>query len=142
MKNGYERIHARIDLSALLDNYRAIRGQLKPGMKTCAVIKADAYGHGAAEFAAALSDEADFFAAATPDEALYLKKNGTEKPVLVLGLVGKNRYEEMIRNGIRIPAAAYRHVEEMSETAVRLGLPCYVHFKIDTGMGRIGFPAE
>ena len=141
MKKGYERIHAEIDLSAIRQNFLTVTERLKPGTLRCAVVKADAYGHGALETAKELEDIADYFAAATPEEALYLKKEGIRKPVLVLGLVGKNRYEEMIREEIRIPAASFTHVKEMSEAAVRTGKSCYVHFKIDTGMGRIGFAA-
>ena len=141
MKKAYERIHAEIDLSAIRKNFLAVTERLKPGTLRCAVIKADAYGHGALEVAKELEDAADYFAAATPEEALYLKKEGISKPILVLGLVGKNRYEEMIREEIRIPAASFTHAAEMSDTALRVGKPCYVHFKIDTGMGRIGFPA-
>ena len=142
MKKGFERVSAWIDLGAIRNNFLSVTDRLMPGMMKCAVIKADAYGHGAVETARELQDIADYFAAATPEEALLLRKEGIRKPVLVLGLVGKQRYEEMIREEIRIPAASLIHVKEMSEAAERAGRPCYVHFKIDTGMGRIGFPAD
>ena len=75
------RTWAEIDMDALAGNFRAIRESCS--QKIYAVIKADAYGHGAVAFARAL--DADGFAVATLEEAIELRENGIEKPILILG---------------------------------------------------------
>ena len=79
---------AEIDLGALNHNYQEIKKQLKPGVKLCAVVKADAYGHGAVPVArAAVEAGAAYLAVATLSEGIELREAGFTTPILLLGLV-------------------------------------------------------
>ena len=81
------RTYAAIDLDAIEYNYKNVRAKLPDGVKLLAVIKADAYGHGAVEIGRFLSGKCDFFGVACIEEALELKKAGIETPIIVLGRV-------------------------------------------------------
>ena len=79
---------AQVDLKALRNNYQEIKKQLKPKVKLCAVVKADAYGHGAVPVARiAVSAGADYLAVATLSEGIELRQAGFTTPILLLGLV-------------------------------------------------------
>ncbi len=134
----YFRLWADIDLSAVRENIQNIQANLKPGVKSCAVIKADAYGHGAVEVARAIEDIVDFYAVATIDEAMELRGNGFAKPILILGYVHPSMYEIAVKNDIRLPVFDYETAAEISEAASGAGKTARVHIKIDTGMSRIG----
>lgn len=135
------RVYARVDLDRIVENIRQLRRRLPEEARLIAVVKTDAYGHGAPQVASALEHRSYIwgFATATMDEAVTLRQSGISKPILVLGCVFPDEYEEMIRLDIR--AAIYRPdmAVEMAETAKRLGKKALFHIKIDTGMGRIGF---
>jgi alanine racemase len=119
-------------------NYRAIKERVK--RRVIAVLKADSYGMGVVPVAWALKSEgADFFAVATPDEALRLRSIGIPDPILVLGSSPYEAAREYVRNGIRAAITDHVMAEEMSKEAVREKRAAYVHLKIDSGMGRIGF---
>ena len=133
------RVGAPVDISAIRANIREIKKGLPEGQKFCAVIKADAYGHGAIPVAKALSDTADFFGVATSGEALELREAGVETPILVLGYVWPEDYPEMIRAEIRIPLFKEDDGPLLAREALRQGKKALVHLKIDTGMNRIGF---
>lgn len=138
MKKGCERIYAQISLDNLKYNLDSVRRHLKPETKICAVVKADAYGHGAIETAKAICEDVWGFAVATPDEALELREGGLANPVLILGYVPVSRFGEMIENGFRVTLFEKDKIEAFSEAAVRLGKTGYYHIKVDTGMSRIG----
>ena len=128
---------AFIDISALRHNFRQVR-KAAPGRKILAVVKADAYGHGAARVVPAL-DRADAFAVARIEEAEALRSLGITKPVLLLG--GVCGHEELV------VAAKYDldlvvHHESQIVTLERASLHKQVHvwLKVDTGMHRLGFP--
>ena len=76
----YSRTAAFIDLDAIYENMRALKDNTRPGTKLCAVVKADAYGHGAVPIARRLKGLADWFATATMEEAENLRLNGIEEP--------------------------------------------------------------
>lgn len=88
----YYRVWADIDLDAVKTNIANIKDRLKDGTKTCAVIKADGYGHGAVPIARAISKDVDFFAAATIDEATNLRVHNINNPILVLGLFTRSTH--------------------------------------------------
>ena len=105
------------------------------------VIKTDAYGHGAVEFAAVL-EKIDYvygFAVATVDEGMELRVNGIRKPILVLGYTFKSSYHDMITYSIMPTIISLAMAKEFNEECLRLEAKCNVHIKLDTGMGRIGF---
>lgn len=135
-----ERVRAIVDLGKIRGNLERIRQQLPAGVKTCAVVKADGYGHGATAVAVALEDTADFFAVATVREALDLREAGVQKPVLILGYAWPEDYEELIRNQIRFTVFKEKDAQELSQLGESLGIPARIHIKVDTGMHRIGFP--
>ncbi len=138
----YYRVRADINLDAVRHNLCEIKKRLKPGVKIAAVVKADAYGHGAVPVAEAVQEEADWFAVSNIEEALELRKCGVKKPVLTLGYTAPQQLPEAIQNEITLTLCDRESAEEISEAAQRMGRDAMVHIKADTGMGRIGFPAE
>ena len=114
---------------------------IKDGTKIMAVIKADGYGHGSVQIAEMLEGK-DYiwgFAVATLDEAIVLRAEGIKKPVLVLGCVFPDQYMEMLKNDIRMNIYTEEMAESISSMAAREGMTAYMHIKLDTGMGRLGF---
>ena len=106
-----------------------------------AVIKADGYGHGAVAVAHLVQDY-DYiwgFATATAEEALQLRKAGVIKPVLILGIVFRESFEDLIREDIRPAVCTLEMAEELSAEAVRQKKTVHIHLALDTGMTRIGF---
>lgn len=139
--NRYSRVHAEIDLDALLYNMESMHRNISERTKIMAVIKADGYGHGAVEIAEAI-DHLDYlygYAVATVEEGLILRNHGIKKPILILGYAFPEQYEDMIRAEIRPTVFTREMAEELSVTAVRIGARCRIHFAVDTGMSRIGY---
>lgn len=139
MKNS--RVYAEVDLSAVLFNLEAISKNISKNSKIVAVIKTDAYGHGALEIAKATEHISDLwgYAVATADEANSLILEGIKKPILILGISFEEHYETIIENDIR-PCVCDLHVaKELSKIAVAKNKIAHIHIKIDTGMSRIGF---
>lgn len=141
MRQQFFRLQADIDLDAIRKNIRAIKKGLRKGVKTCAVVKADAYGHGAVPVAEKISDLVDFYAVATVDEALELRENGIHHPILILGYCYHTFNEDAIKGDIRLTVYDYDMAKKISEAAVRIKKPGKIHIKLDTGMSRIGFSA-
>lgn len=138
----YYRVKANINLDAVARNAEEIKKHLQPGVKLAAVIKADGYGHGAVPVADTVYELADWFAVSNIEEALELRANGIDKPILTLGYTAPLQLPDAIRNKITLTLCDTESAEEISEVASRIGLTAEVHIKVDTGMGRIGFPAE
>lgn len=106
-----------------------------------AVIKANAYGHGMLETAALCVDKGvDFLGVATLDEAMPLVEAGLKLPILVLGYVPGEFAQQVIEHGIRTVVYETSYARDLSQAAQCLGKEALVHFKVDTGMGRLGFP--
>ena len=133
------RTQAKIDLDAVEYNYNSVRNKLPDGKKLLAVVKADAYGHGAAELAELLDGKCDFFGVACIEEALELKNAGIVSPILILGSVFEDCYDLVVKYDFRIPIFSLEDAEALSNEAVRQGKTVPFHFCIDTGMSRIGF---
>ena len=128
-----------IDLGAIAHNYKEIRKHMQTGAKLCAVVKADAYGHGAVAVArVALEEGADYLAVATLSEALKLRAAGFTTPLLILGLVEPESAREVVDGDITQTVCRMDLVEALSKEAVRQGKTVKVHLTIETGMGRIG----
>ncbi|MCD8239449.1 MAG: alanine racemase [Clostridiales bacterium] len=141
--NEYQRVAAFIDLDRLAANIRNIKKAVGD-RKVLAVVKADAYGHGAVETAkVCLFNGAEYLAVANSDEGLSLRKNNIMEPVLILGYTVSGNLRAVIENDITQTVFSYEMAEEISQAAVSLGKVCRVHIKIDSGMGRLGFlPSE
>ncbi len=131
-------------------NYRAIRGfvfEKNPGAvkkpRVFGVIKANGYSLGAVPVAWALKQEGlDYFIVATADEALELRAGGITDAVLVLGASPYEAAEAYVKNDIRASLTDLEMARILSKTGTGLGKKAPVHVKVDTGMGRIGFPWE
>ena len=134
------RVWEEIDLDALRYNFSALRKHLPERVKLCAVIKADAYGHGAVEAAQALNGMADYFAVAAPEEALLLRRRGVKTPLLLLGPVPPGTYGPLIEAEAELCVASFSEGEAIAKIAQKLKKQAKVHIALDTGMGRIGFP--
>ena len=126
-----------IDLDALCENLDAVRE--RSGTAVMAVIKADAYGHGAIPVAKLLQDKCAFFGVSSILEALELRRAGLTLPILVLGHTPVSAYETAIAENIRPAIFHWEDALALSEAAQRLNTTAPFHFAIDTGMSRIGF---
>lgn len=137
------RAFAEIDLNAIENNFNALSAGLAPRVKRCCVIKADAYGHGALPLAKFLRDAADYFAVATADEAMELRKGGIDTPVIILGYVPACDHDRLIGNDVEMTVFRTDDAVSINNTASALGKRAKVHIAVDTGMSRIGFvPSE
>lgn len=137
----HNRVCAEIDLDAVLFNMEQMKNRIGGDAQLIAVVKTDGYGHGAVPIARMLEEVSYVwgYAVACLEEAVQLKENGIKKPVLVLGCVFPDQYEEMIRYDIRPTVYTEEMAEELSKEAAHRGKDVFFHIKIDTGMGRIGF---
>ena len=135
------RLKAVISLDAVLHNFEEMKKNIKPDTEIIAVIKADAYGHGAVRIAHLMEPKQYIFgfAVATPEEALELVGEGIKKPILILGPVFPEYYEELAAANIRFTVMDYERAKDISDVAVRLKTTACIHLALDTGMSRIGF---
>lgn len=138
---SYTRIRARIDLDAIEYNIEKMKENLPEDTKLIVVAKADCYGHGALQTTSLLSlkEYVWGFAVATLDEAIVLRRGGITKPILVLGCIFPEQWVDVLENNIRITVYTEELTKVLSDLAVKIGRKAYVHVKLDTGMGRIGF---
>ncbi len=126
-----------IDLDAIRHNIRAVHE--RAGVPVMAIIKADAYGHGAVEIARHINGDCAFFGVSSILEALELRQAGIEKPILILGYPPVAAFPEAIRQGIRPAIFRYEDALALSQAATALGMTAKFHIAVDTGMSRIGF---
>ena len=137
----YSRVYAKIDLDAIAYNMEQMKQNIRPETKVMAVIKADGYGHGAVQIAE-MMERWNYiwgFAVATLDEAVVLRTEGIQTPILVLGCVFPDQYMEMLKHEIRMNIYTEEMAESISRMAAREGKTAYMHIKLDTGMSRLGF---
>ena len=138
-----KRTWAEISLGNIRHNYHAIRAQLPEGCRFLGVVKADAYGHGAVRVSRLLQEEgADYLAVACLDEALELRQNGIDMPLLILGVTPAEYTAQLIEHDITQAVGSYELAEAFSREAERLGKTLRIHIKVDSGMSRTGFLAS
>lgn len=132
-----------VDLDAIAHNLREIRRLLPPGTAVCAVVKADAYGHGAVPVARELEKlGTESFGVATVEEGVELRQAGVRRPILVLGM-GPNGHMDALENELTPIIHSPDLAGQIYEAARKIGKPVPVHIKVDTGMGRLGlFPEQ
>lgn len=136
----YHRLLAEINLDAIGNNIREIRKLIKEKTQLLAVVKADAYGHGAEEVAkVCLYNGADQLAVATCNEGVQVRQWSIQVPVLILGNTVEGQLETVINNNLTQAVFRYETAKKMSDMAVKLNKTALIHIKIDTGMSRIGF---
>ena len=138
----YYRVKADIDLDAIHENVVNAKALTKPGTKLMAIIKADAYGHGAVMVAQTLEDVADAYGVAILEEGVELRQAGINKPILILGYTPAPLYSAMIKYDIATAVFEYDMAKKMSDTAEKMEKKAKVHIKLDTGMSRIGFKQD
>lgn len=128
-----------ISLSVIEDNYRALRAKIPQDVKTMAVVKADAYGHGLVPVARRLEKAGvDMFAVALLEEAVALRRSGIVRPILVLGGILAEDAGEAVRWDVSPAVYDDRVLMALEEAAVRQGTAANAHLKVDTGMSRVG----
>ena len=133
----FDSTRVKIDLDAIASNMDAIRE--KAGVPVMAVVKADAYGHGAVQVARLLQDKCAFFCVSSILEAMELRQAGLSTPILILGHTPADAFPTAIREGIRPTIYRMEDALALSKAAQFLELPARFHFAVDTGMSRIGF---
>lgn len=141
-KPGYNRIYARINMDNLRYNIEKMKSMVKPDMKVLAVVKADAYGHGAVGVSQRIRDIVDYFGVATIDEAVELRNAGITEPILIIGYTDSDDFEKLVEHNITQAVYDVKECEKLSSVAVSAGTKIKVHLKVDSGMGRIGFLAN
>ncbi|MFA4858273.1 MAG: alanine racemase [Candidatus Margulisiibacteriota bacterium] len=138
-KNLLHYTYAEINLAAIGHNIKEVKKLLLPGTKFMAVVKANAYGHGALEVSTqALKSGADILAVASVKEALELRDGGISAPVLVLSETSPDLVDYLVEEDLTQTIYTRRLAEALSRAASRKGKKAKVHIKVDTGMGRVG----
>ena len=135
----YDSTRVKIDLDAIEQNFAAVRE--KAGVPVMAVVKADAYGHGAIQVARLLEGKCAFFGVSSMLEALELRQAGLRTPILILGHTPESAFPTAIAQGIRPAIFRYESALALSKAAQSLHVYAPFHFALDTGMSRIGFQA-
>ncbi|GFN22040.1 alanine racemase [Thermanaeromonas sp. C210] len=137
-------VWAEIDLRAIAHNTRQLKNLLAPRTELMAVVKANAYGHGAVPVArTALANGASWLGVATVDEAVELRRAGVGAPILILGYLSLEDAPIIVKEDISQTVFNLEQARALSRAASAAGRTAKIHLKIDTGMGRLGvFPEE
>lgn len=134
---------AEIEMDAIKDNYRAICAKAGKDNQVMAVVKADAYGHGAVNLSQELLKMGvQYLAVSNIDEAVELRSSGISSPVLVLGPVESAEFSKLIEFNIYPTVISMDYAKELSEAYRYRGIYPKVHIEIDSGMGRMGIPID
>lgn len=128
-----------VDLNAITRNLALFRAHVGPHVRIMAVVKANAYGHGADRVAQAVAESGvDWLGVATLPEALKLRAAGVRNPILAMGYCPGGMADQAIQARVRVMLCDLSVAEVFSKAAMQLHEPAFVHVKIDTGMGRLG----
>lgn len=131
--------YAVIDLDAVKQNIRNLKQHLREGAMFCAVVKADAYGHGSVMVSkAAIEAGADWLAVAIPEEAALLREEGVTAPILVLGPSNRWQWDMAAGLDISMTVTSRECVAYAAEAAKKHDVKLKLHLKVDTGMNRVG----
>jgi alanine racemase len=135
---------ADVSLAALRQNFRTVQKHVGPGVTVCAVVKADAYGHGAVECSRALEGEgARWLGVTSLDEAIPLRDAEVRANILLMTGFWRGEENEIIR--LRLTPTVWEpwHIESLENAAASMGVARHpVHLKVDTGMGRLGVAVD
>ncbi len=134
------RVWAEIDLAALRRNMARVVQRLQPGTRVLAVVKADAYGHGAVPVARELRGEPGLwgFGVGDSQEALELRAAGILEPILILGTIIPEEEAQVVSHDVRVCIHTMDRIATLEEESRRQGRRTRVHLMVDTGMGRLG----
>lgn len=140
MEYKLNRAWAEINLDNIAHNIREIRRITNKNAEIMGVVKADAYGHGVMEVTRTLlCNGATRLAVSMLDEAIQLRRNGIDVPILILGYTDPIRANEIIQNDVTQTVYSHELAQALSDEAVKQGKKVKIHIKIDTGMSRLGF---
>lgn len=131
-----DRCWAEIDLAALRHNAGVARERVGASVELMAVVKANAYGHGLPQIAAALAEEADLFGVATFDEAIEVRANTPDRPIVILGPSLPAEREAVAKHDFIASVSSYEEAEQFNRIAGARSAE--LNLVIDTGMGRMG----
>jgi alanine racemase len=134
---------AEVSLNALRQNFRIVQKHVGASVTVCAVVKADAYGHGALECSRALEAEgARWLGVTSLDEAIPLREAGIRSNILLMTGFWRGEEAEIIR--LRLTPTVWEpwHIETLELAAAAMGVQHPVHLKVDTGMGRLGVAVD
>jgi alanine racemase len=131
---------AEISLPNLVHNYQVLKCTLRNQAQLMAVVKANAYGHGAIQCARALESDADWFGVALIEEGFELRAAGISRPILCLGGFWHGQAETIIAHNLTPVVFRIDAAEELNEQARQANCIVSYHLKVDTGMGRLGVP--
>ncbi len=138
----FTRCFAEIDLDAVRHNFNQLRSLCDSKVKSIAVVKANAYGHGSVKVAHALSGLADIFAVASVEEAVELREGGISEDILVLGYSDESEYTDIVTYNITPTVYTLEDGIKLNRFAGDKSKTIKIHLAVDTGMGRIGFPCS
>jgi len=135
---------ADISLATLRQNFRTVQKHVGAGVTVCAVVKADAYGHGAVECSRALEAEgARWLGVTSLDEAIPLRDAGIRSDILLMTGFWRGEESEIVRQRLTPTVWEPWHIESLDKAAAALGVARHpVHLKVDTGMGRLGVSVD
>jgi len=137
MRTSIRPTTAEVDLAALRSNARLLKG-IAGRAAVWAVIKADAYGHGAVAVARALGQEVDGLAVSLVEEGIELRAAGVKSPILVLGAYYGRHHDDVVAQRLTPVVANREDLVRFADAGTRRGHPVDVHLKLDTGMSRLG----
>ncbi len=140
----YRPTWVEISTSAFADNVRVLKSWVGPSVQIMAVLKADAYGHGAVALApVALANGASSIGVSSLEEAIQLREAGIKSPLLILGgIYPLENFEVALRYNITPTVASLEAAQELERAERKMGANIPLHLKVDTGMGRIGVSPE
>jgi|TARA_B100000749_G_scaffold216336_1_gene171211 alanine racemase len=135
---------AEIDLTAFRHNLQNLRKYLDPQTRIMAIVKADAYGHGAVSCAriAVESGAANYLGAGVIEEGIELRENGLNAPILILGSIFPDEAEDLVRHNLATILCTQPLAQALSKEAEKQDKTVSVHIKVDTGMNRLGISPE
>jgi len=143
MSSLLRRTWAEIHLDRLEHNVQLIRQGLQPGCQIMAMVKADAYGHGAVPVARALCRfGVSWLGVSNLEEAIQLRQAGIQQPILVVSYTPPAEAARLAAHGITQTVMSVAHGLALSQAAVEAGVELSVHIKLDTGMSRVGFVCQ
>ena len=132
-----------INLANCLENFRYFRSKLEASTKLLVLVKANAYGHGAVQFASLMEEAgADYLAVAYPIEGMELRQAGIKSPIMVL-TAGTDSFEQIVNYGLEPGIPNLYSLRILCEVLQKRGITDFpVHIKLDTGMHRLGFMTD
>ncbi len=138
----YSRVYATVNLDAVVSNMKAMREALPASAGIMGVVKADGYGHGAVPVAWAMDPYVEGYAVSNIDEGISLRHHGIQKPILILGVTHRQRFEELLQYRITPAMFRFKEAQELSGLAEKKGIRAKIHLALDTGMSRIGMSPD